>query len=107
MAMNFPPHPVKSDRLAAARRLLLAAGAVSLLAAGVLILHAAETAGRPAEAPRALLAAIDGSALALVPSGQPGRVPAALPAGVDLRYDPGLGFPPPDPAGLLRRGGGP
>ncbi|MGD8366180.1 MAG: hypothetical protein PVG78_00950 [Desulfobacterales bacterium] len=99
--------PDKTDRLVAARRLVTAAVVGSLLAAGILAFHVAYFSGRPVEPPRAVLAAIDGSSLALVPSGRPERLPAPPPAGVDLRYDPGLGFPPPDPAGLLRKGGGP
>jgi hypothetical protein len=95
------------DRLAAARRLLRAVVAGSLLAAGLLIFHAVYFAGRPSEPPRAVLAALDGSTLALVPSGRPERVPATLPSGVDLRYGPELGFSPPDPARLLLKGGRP
>ena len=79
----------------------------SLLAAGGLVLHAAAVAGRPSAPPRAVLAALHGATLALVPSGRPERVPAGATGGVDLRYDPGLGFTPPDPAGLLRKGVGP
>jgi hypothetical protein len=101
------PDPIRSDRFAAAGRLVRTAVAAVLLISAVIAAHWVVCAGRRLQSPCALLEAFDLPGVALVPAGRPERLPASVPAAVDLRYDPHLFRPAPDPADLLRKGDGP
>ena len=105
--MDAPEKRQDRDRLSASRRLVQIAVIGSFLMAGGIAAHAAFGADRLWAPARSVLEALDLPTLALVPSGRPERVPATLPAGIDLRHDPSMNLPASQLDDLLRKGSGP